>query len=122
MARGRRLRRWGLALWAVCLLGATSAHLGAPVQTVAAGAPPAAVGVVSQTSDAALLPARVAGELHAASQAAPLRTLVVAAVLALLVGLPAVLRRRHAVDGGGTQPLRNRRHTIALRAPPLQFA
>ena len=54
--------------------------------------------------------------------AAPLRILVLAAVLAVFVGLPPVLRRRTVAPGREFQPLRARRHTIALRAPPLRFA
>lgn len=122
MARARNLRLWGAALWVVCLLAAPSAHLGPPGPADVAGAPPAAVGFVSQTPDAAVLPARVAGEVRAAGQVAPLRVLVLAAVLALLVGLPAVIRRRFAATGRDSRPLRTRRHAIALRAPPLQFA
>ena len=122
MARSRNLRLWTLALWAVCLVAATTAHLYGPRDEAVAEAPAAAPGVLSQTSDAAVLPARIADEVRAAGQAAPLRVLVLAAVLAVLVGLPAVLRRRASAAGHGSQPLRARRHTIALRAPPLQFA
>jgi hypothetical protein len=87
-----------------------------------AGTPPSAIGLVSQTPDAAILPARITDEVRAAGQAAPLRVLVVAAALALLVGLPPALRRRASTGSHDSQPLRARRHTIALRAPPLQFA
>ena len=122
MARSRNLRLWALALCGVCLLAVTTAHLAGPGDAAAPRTPPAAVGVVSQTPDAAVLPARIADDVRAAGQAAPLRILVLAAVLAVLVGLPAVLRRRTSAAGHDAQPLRARRHTIALRAPPLQFA
>lgn len=122
MARSRNLRLWALALWAVCLLAASTAHLGGLRDEAAPRTPPAAVAVLPQTPDAAVLPARIAGDARAAGQAAPLRVLVLAAVLAVLVGLPAVLRRRVSAAGHHARPLRARRHTIALRAPPLQFA
>ncbi len=122
MARSRNLRLWTLALWAVCLAAVTTAHLYGPRDEAVAGAPLAAPGVPSQPSDAAVLPARIADEVRAAGQAAPLRVLALAAVLALLLGLPAVLRRWTVAAGRESQPLRSRRHTIALRAPPLQFA
>ena len=122
MTRARDLRLWTVALWGVCLLAATTAHLAGPGGDARPEAPPAAVGVVAQTAGAAVLPARIADEVRAAGQAAPLRVYVMAAVLAVLVGLPAVLRRRTSVGDHGSQPLRARRHTIALRAPPLQFA
>lgn len=122
MARSRNLRLWAFALWGVCLLAVTTAHLAGPGDAAVPRTPPAAVGVVSQAPDAAVLPARIADDVRAAGQAAPLRILVLAAVLAVLVGLPAVLRRRTSAAGHDAQPLRARRHTIALRAPPLQFA
>lgn len=121
MARARNLRLWGIALWAVCLLAPATVHLGAATATQATEAP-AAVGLASHASDTAILPARAAGEVRAAGQTAPLRVVVLAAVLALLVGLPAALRRRDDAAGHDSEPLRTRRHTIALRAPPLQFA
>ena len=87
--------------------------------------PEEAVAVIGKTAELtfhAVLPARVAGEVRAAGQVAPLRVLVLAAVLALLVGLPAVIRRGSVATGRDSRPLRTRRHAIALRAPPLQFA
>lgn len=122
MARSRTLRLWTLALWGVCLLAATTVHLAGAEGHRGPETPPAAVGVLSQTADAAVLPARIADDVRAAGQAAPLRVVVLAAVLAVLVGLPAVLRRRAWFGGHDSQPLRARRHSIALRAPPLQFA
>ncbi|HET7722391.1 MAG TPA: hypothetical protein VFK43_20665 [Acidimicrobiales bacterium] len=122
MARSRNLRLWTLALWGVCLLAATTAHLAGPRAPAGPESPPAAVGLLSQTADAAVLPARIADDVRAAGQAAPLRVFLLAAVVAVLVGLPAVLRRRSSFGGHDSQPLRARRHTIALRAPPLQFA
>lgn len=122
MDRSHNLRLRALALFGLCLLAATTAHLASPRDQAVPQGPPAAVGVLSQTPDAAVLPARIADDVRAAGQAAPLRLLVLAAVLAVLVGLPAVLRRRISTGGHDAQPLRARRHTIALRAPPLQFA
>ena len=122
MAPSRNLRLRALALWGVCLLATTTAHLAGPRHEAVPQPPPAAVGLLSQTPDAAVLPARIADDVRAAGHAAPLRILVLAAVLALLVGLPAVLRRRISAGGHDAQPLRARRHAIALRAPPLQFA
>lgn len=122
MARSRDLRRWALALWGVCLLAVTTAHLAAPGDAAVPPTPPAAVGVVSQAPDAPVLPARIADEVRAGGQAASLRIPVLGAVVAVLVGLPAVLRRRMSAAGHDAQPRRARRHTISLRAPPLQFA
>ena len=109
-------------MWGVCLLAATTSHLADPDPQTARDTQPAAVGVLSQTADAAVLPARIADDVRAAGQAAPLRVYLLAAVVAVLLGLPAMLRRRTAAGGHDSQPLRARRHTIALRAPPLQFA
>ena len=106
----------------MCLLVATTAHLGGSRDEAVTRPAPAAVAILSQTADAAVLPARIADDVRAAGQAAPLRALVLAAVLAVLLGLPAVLRRRASAAGSESHPLRARRHTIALRAPPLQFA
>lgn len=111
-----------LALWSVCLLAATGAHLATAPPVTRAAATPAAVGVLTPAPDAAVIPGRVADEVRAATQGAPLRPLALVAALAVLVGLPAAPRRRMAPAGGGDQPLRARRHTIALRAPPVQFA
>lgn len=122
MTRSRTLRLWTLALWGVCLLAATTTHLLGPRDHAGPETRPSAVGVLSQTPDAAVLPARIADDVRAAGQAAPQRVFPLAAVLAVLVGLPAVLRRRTSSGGHDSQPLRARRHTIALRAPPLQFA
>lgn len=113
---------WAFALWGICLLAASGGPLAGTDRPPATDVLPAAVGVLSQTPDAAIIPARIAAEVRAAGATAPLRVLVVAAVLAMLAGLPAVLRRRAAAPGNEHRPLRARRHTIALRAPPLQFA
>lgn len=123
MTRSRNLRLWTLALWGVCLIAATAAHLGGPQDQAGPETLPAAVGVLSQAADAAILPARIADDVRAAAgQAGPLRVFVLAAVLAGLVGLPVMLRRRTSAGGHDSHPLRARRHTIALRAPPLQLA
>lgn len=110
------------ALWGICLLAAGGGPLAGTERRAATDLLPAAVGVLSQTPDAAIIPARIAAEVRAAGATTPLRVLVVAAVLAMLAGLPAILRRRTAASGHEHRPLRARRHTIALRAPPLQFA
>lgn len=109
-------------MWGVCLLATTTTHLAGPRDHARPQTRPAAVGVLSQAPHAAVLPARIAEDVRSAGGAAPLRVVVLAAVLAVLVGLPAVLRRRTSAGSPGSQPLRARRHTIALRAPPLQFA
>ncbi len=111
-----------LALWGVCLVAAAGSHLASPRYTTAAAEIPAAVSVLTGGPDAAVIPARVADEVRATSHGAPSRLLVLSAVLAVLVGLPAVLRRRMSSAGRDHRPLLARRHTIALRAPPLQFA
>src|SRR5688572_27834660 len=113
---------WMVALWGVCLLAATGGHLASPRHVMLAADAPAAVGVLTRAPDAAVIPVRVADEVRAASQAAPLRLLLLSAVLAALVGLPAVLRRRTSPADRSHQTLRARRYAIALRAPPLQFA
>jgi hypothetical protein len=110
-----------LALWGVCLLAATGGHLASPRHALPASEMPAAIGMLTSAPDPAVIPARVADEVRAASQGAPLRLMVLAAVLATLVGLPAAHRWRTSFIGRDHQPLRVRRHTIALRAPPLQF-
>ncbi len=40
--------------------------------------------------------------------------------LAALLALPALVRRTSPDAGHGRKPLRTRRHSIALRAPPLR--
>lgn len=122
MARTRTRRLWTLPLWGVCLLVASTAHLGGSPDEADTRTAPAAVAVLSQTYDAAVLPARLADEVRAAGHTTPLRPLVLAAVLAVLLGLPAVRRGRASATGAQSHPLRARRHSIALRAPPLQFA
>ena len=122
MTRSRNLRLWALALWGLCLIAATTAHGAAPGEEAVRAPHSATVGVLSQLPGSAVLPARIADDVRAAGQAAPLRILVLAAVLAALVGLPATLRRRTSAGGHDARPLRARRYTIALRAPPLQFA
>lgn len=113
---------WVFALWGICLLAAGGGPLAGTDRRAATDVLPAAVGILSQAPDAAIIPARIAAEVRAGGATAPLRVLVVAAVLAMLAGLPAVLGRRVAAPGNDHRPLRARRHTIALRAPPLQFA
>ena len=111
-----------LALGSICLLAAAGGHLASPRQPLPAAEMPAAVGALRGATDAAVIPARVADEVRAASHGAPLRLLFFAAILAVVIGLPAVLRRRTSSAERAHQPLRARRHAIALRAPPLRFA
>jgi hypothetical protein len=120
--RSRHLRLWTVALWCACVLAATGGHLAGQRDAVAAGGSPVALRVLSQSPDAAVLPARVTDEVRAASHTTPLRVLLLGALLALLVGLPALARRWAAVAGGDHRLLRARGHSIALRAPPLLFA
>ena len=122
MPRSRSLRPWAVALWALCLVAATGGPAEDHRYSASSGASPAAVGMLSATADPAVLPAKVADEVRVAAQSAPLRILFMAAVVAVLAGLPAVLRRRASAHGPTPRPLRARRHAIALRAPPLQLA
>ncbi|MGI8810510.1 MAG: hypothetical protein ACR2KK_22200 [Acidimicrobiales bacterium] len=117
-----RLHVWTLLLWVACLLAATAGHLSGPPDAVSEGATPAAVGVLSAAADAAVLPARLGDDVRVSAQLSTSRFLMLGAALAVLVGLPAVLRRRTAVAGRDDKRLRVRRHVIALRAPPLQLA
>ena len=122
MTQARRLRVWVLAVWCAGLLAATGGQLADARSVLPAGAIPASVARMTRAPDAAVIPARVADEVRAASQGAPFRTLALAAVLAVLAGLPAVQHRRASSFALDHRPLRSRRHAISLRAPPLQFA
>ena len=122
MTRARSLRLWTVALWALCLMAATGGLAHGPDHAASDRAAAPAVMMMSAMADAAVLPAKVADEVRVVAQRAPLRTLVLAACVAALVGLPAVLRRRATAAASTHRPLRARRHAIALRAPPLQFA
>lgn len=122
MARAQTVRVWTLALWALCLLAASAGHLSGPGDAVYRSAAPAAVGILSPAADAAVLPVKLADEVRVSAQLSTSRLLVLVAVLAVLVGLPAVMRRRAEVAGRDDERLRARRHAIVLRAPPLQFA
>jgi len=106
----------------VCFLAAIAGQPGGSRPPTSGGQPPTAVGVLSSAADDAVLPARISDEVRAATHGAPLRTLVLAAALAVLLDLPALLRRRASAAERAHQPLRARRHAITLRAPPLQFA
>ena len=122
VARSRNLRLWAGGLWAFCLLATTAAQPGDAGDPVTKAAPPAAVGLLSARSEAAILPPRAADELRLSSSGVPLRILVLAGVLAALVALPTVLRQTSSTGSRGKQPLRSRRYAIALRAPPLRLA
>ncbi len=89
---------------------------------VSEGGPQPAVAVLTSTVDAAVLPARLVDEVRSAASATPSRVLVPGAVITALLGLPALVRRTAPPSGRGRRPLRTRRHTIALRAPPIRFA
>ena len=121
MGRPRMLRLVSVALWALCLVATASAQVDGGRHPVTGAPPLAAVGVLSAAADAAVVPPRAGDELRGVATGASLRILVLAAVLAVLVGLPAVLRRASAACGRASQPLRARRYTITLRAPPLQL-
>ena len=122
MARSLILRVWTLGLLALCLLAGAAGHLSGTSASVSAAASPGAVGIMSPAADPAVLPARVADEIRVSTHFSTARMLVWIAVLAMLVGLPAVVRRRAAVAGSDHRRLRARRHAISLRAPPLQLA
>lgn len=122
MTGPRSFRLWTVALWALWVVAATAGLGESRNQAESTGSTPAAVGVLSASADAAVLPAKVADEVRVAAHGSPVRTMVVAAVVAVLIGLPAVLRRRASAAAPAHRPLRARRHAIALRAPPLQFA
>ena len=122
MTVSRSFRSWTVALWALWVVAGTGGLAQSRDQAPSAGAAPAAVGVLSPAADAAVLPARVAHEVRVAAQGSPVRTMLVAAIVAVLIGLPSVLRRRATATASTHRPLRVRRHAIALRAPPLQLA
>ena len=107
---------------ALCLMAAGAGHLSAGSDSFSGNGSPTAVGVMSPATDAATLPARVADELRGGTHFSTTRMLVWVAVLAVLVGLPAIVRLRAAVAGSDHRRLQARRHIISLRAPPLQLA
>lgn len=122
MTESRSLRLWTVALWALWVVAATAGLGESRDHAQSTGSTPATVGVLSASTDAAVLPAKVADEVRVAAQGSPLRTMLVAAIVAVLIGLPTALRRRDTAAGPSHRPLRARRHTIALRAPPLPLA
>lgn len=122
MARLRTLRVWTLGLLALGLMAAGAGHISGAADAVSASTPPAAVGILAPAVDVAVLPARIGDEIRVSTQVSKSRILLWVAVLAVLVGLPAVLRRRAALAGTDHRRLRARRHSVSLRAPPLQFA
>ncbi len=122
MTGSRSFRLWTVALWALLVVAATAGVGENKQHAQSAGPTPAAVGVLSASAEAAVLPAKVADDVRVAAQGSPVRTMLVAAVVAVLIGLPAMLRRRATAAAPTHRPLRARRHTIALRAPPLPLA
>jgi hypothetical protein len=112
-----------IALWALCVLAATAGHAGGTGRTaVSHRLPPAATGILSPAADPAVLPARITDDVRAATQGGGLRALAIAAVFAALVGVPATRRCGASAEGHQQRPLRTRRHSIVLRAPPPQLA
>ena len=120
MTRSRTVGVRTLALWALCLVAATAGHVSRDAVSSHATSP--AVGILAPAADVAVLPAKLADDIRVSAHFSTSRALVLVAVLALLIALPAVMRRRAAVAGRDKQRLRIRRHAIALRAPPLQLA
>ena len=99
---------WTIALWALCVLAATAGHAAGTGHVAGwQRLPPAAAGIVAPAAEPAVLPARVADEVRAATHSSALRLLVIAAVLAALAGAPAALRCRasaEGITGGGSAP------------------
>ena len=123
MARSPHLRLWAVALWATCLVGAGTGFDRGGDHPASSGSPLAAVTVLQPAAGPAVLPARAADELRAATQLVPLRTLLVVGMLAALVGLSLAVRRRSLRPEASREALLVRRHAIRLRAPPhLHFA
>jgi hypothetical protein len=122
VARSRTVGVWTLALWALCLVAATAGDVSGPGDPVSSHGTSPAVGILAPAADVAVLPAKVADEIRVSAHFSNSRALVLVAVPALLIGLPAVLRRGAAVAGREHRRLRTCRHVIALRAPPVQFA
>jgi hypothetical protein len=113
---------WAFGVWALCLVAGTAGHIGHDRTASGRHAPLAAAAILDPAGDHAVLPARVAGEVRVADHAGPARGLMVAAILAMLVGGSAAIRGRGAPGGTEVRNLRIRRHDIALRAPPLRLA
>jgi hypothetical protein len=122
VARPRELRFRGLVVVALSLLAAGGGLTGGAPAPALERAPRPAPAVLSTSTDVAVLPARVVDEVRSAASAGPSRVVVLGAVLASLLGLPALVRRRSPLTGPGRRPLHARRYAIALRAPPLPFA
>ena len=118
MARRRSLRPWGLALIAVCVVVAGDGSSEGAGSTARAAQPRPVAAVLSATADVAVLPARVVDEVRSAGAAAPSQVVALGAVLTALLGLPGLSRRTAPAVGHGRPPIRSRRHSIALRAPP----
>ena len=113
---------WTFALWTLCLVVVSAGLMSGPGDAVSSHASSPAVGILAAAADVAVLPATTGDEIRISAHFSTSRALVPMAVLGLLIGLPAVMRRRAAVAGRDHQRLRIRRHAIALRAPPLQFS
>lgn len=122
MARSHTLRLGAVALWAMCLVAAAADPSGGPGDRLPDRPSPVAVASMSTEPEAAMLPPRTADELRVSTSGTPLRVLVLAAVLALLVALPPVRRQTSTLTGRDEHPLRSHRYAISLRAPPLRLA
>jgi hypothetical protein len=121
VTRPRPLRLWAVALWALCVVAATGSVARNQAPAFSPGTAHATVATSAAGSDPAVLPAKVVDEVGSPAHTTPLRMPLMAAVVAGLAGVAAVVRSRGSTEDSRHRPLRARRHTIAVRAPPLQF-
>ena len=121
MTGPRTLRWWAAVAWALCLVAAAAEPRAADHRSHAAAV--TGTTIAADSSHPAVLPARVADDVRMAAQTGgSSRTLVVAAVLTALLGVPAARRRRGSAGETDHRLLQTRRYAIALRAPPLRLA
>lgn len=122
MARPRTLCCSAAVLWGLFLVAAVAGAPGASERPGWDRAPRTAIAGLSGASDAALLPGRMADDVRAAAYSGgSLRVLLLPAVLAAVLGIPAARRRRGGAPAHDHRVLQTRRHVIGLRAPPLQL-
>lgn len=119
VTRPRALRWWAAALWGLLLLATVSAE--ARSADHPDRQPPAAVAaILAGIPHVAPLPARLPGDVRVTAQAGgSSRALVLATVLAALLGLPARYPGHDSMGERGRRPRQVRRYAIARRAPPL---
>jgi hypothetical protein len=118
----RSLRSWAAVAWALCLVAAAAEPRAADHRSSQAAAVTGTT-IAADSTHPAVLPARVADDVRMAAQTGgSSRTLVPAAVLAALLGVPAARRRRGSAGETDHRLLQTRRYAIALRAPPLRLA